>query len=1007
MTPERWAQIEELFHRAAECDPQHRTALLDQTCSDDPELRREVEALLSCENSAGNHVQAAVLAEFEGFRFPLSGEIMSHYRILDGLGGGGMGVVYRAEDVKLGRLVAIKFLPEESANNTVALSRFELEARSASALEHPNICPIYEFGEHEDKPFLVMQLLEGQTLRELLASKSGESAESKTSPLGKMRLPIELILDFAIQIASGLETAHRKGIIHRDIKPGNIFVTREGQVKILDFGLAKLAREVAAAAAAHGSYQHLGTPREGRTTFNPFVSRTGVAIGTAAYMSPEQVRGETLDVRTDLFSFGLVMYEMATGCHAFTGDTGPELHQAVLNAIPTQVRKLNPQIPTKLERIVKKAIEKDRGTRYQDASDMRADLETLKREVSAKRIRRRLAVATAILAVAVVSVFFWVAKHRRPVTQVLPEVKFRKLTTNSADNPVMSGSISPDGRYLAYVDDLGMHVKSLETGSTHVVSPPEAFKHDSQNWEIVSASWLDNDRFVANAHPTSDRESYFWSSQTTSIWVFSRVGTPPQLIRDHAIAWSVSPGGSLVSFGANAGKFGERELWVMTPDGVQLRRLLNTDENSAIARTFWSPDGQRLVFVRTDKSGGTVLSRNLNGGPSSTLFTPAEAKPEQGDIVWLPDGRLIYQVADSGSGTTSGQETCNFWALRLDASTGRPIGKPSRLTNRAESCMANANASADGRKLAFLEQSGNHGTVYMADIEAGYGRLLNERHFTLDEGDDCVTDWAPDSNAVIVDRNSVDHYDLYRQPLNGDMPQPIVTAAPGLIENAVVSPGGKWVIVQVWPQPGSPAGFIQTVRVPIVRVPITGGSPEELFQVRDGSMISCAKAPSGMCAVAEQSNDNKQLILTSFTADHGKGHELARFDIDPDTNIDYYLQGRISPDGAHLFALYGSKGPIQVRSLRGGPVHNIQPKNAHNMYVVGWVTDGRGLYVANRTDEGSDLLYTDLQGNTKSLRSCRNGGLRQDCGGVPSPDGRHFALDSVTRSANMWMMENF
>ncbi len=375
MTPERWAQIEELFHRAADCDAQHRAALLDEACRDDPELRREVEALLSSDGRAGHRVQSAVRSELTAFGFPLAGESISHYRVLDGLAGGGMGLVYRAEDVKLGRRVALKFLPEDSAKDPTALGRFYREARSASALEHPNICPIYEFGEHEGQPFLVMPLLEGQTLRELISAGGP----------GKPPLPIATLLDLAIQIADALDAAHRQGIVHRDIKPANIFVTSKGQAKILDFGLAKLAMSVAGgdedSERGAGGDDADGTAHDvaPQATPDAFLSRTGAAMGTAGYMSPEQVRGEKLDARTDLFSFGLVLYEMATGRRAFAGDTGLELQDAILKQVPDPARKVNPQLPAKLEKIIHKALEKDRAARYQSASEMRADLETLRR----------------------------------------------------------------------------------------------------------------------------------------------------------------------------------------------------------------------------------------------------------------------------------------------------------------------------------------------------------------------------------------------------------------------------------------------------------------------------------------------------------------------------------------------------------------------------------------------------------------------------------------------------
>ena len=375
MTPERWAQIEELFHRAAECDPKRRPGLLDVACDGDSDLRRAVEALLASEENASDDMQAAVRFGLDAVSFPLIGETISHYRILDGLGGGGMGLVYRAEDIKLGRQVALKFLSEESTKDPVALSRFEREARSASALEHPNICPIYEFGEHDGQPFLVMQLLEGQTLRQML---------SATDP-AKSSLPFDNLLDLALQITEGLEAAHGRGIIHRDIKPANIFVTKQGQVKILDFGLAKLFRSEAvedewkrtahefATGKKEASCEVNATARDSR------LSLTGAAMGTVGYMSPEQTRGERLDARTDLFSLGAVLYEMATGKVAFLGNTVAIVQEEILNGAPTPLTRMNPDVSPELERIVNKALEKERKQRYQSAAEIRADLRRLKR----------------------------------------------------------------------------------------------------------------------------------------------------------------------------------------------------------------------------------------------------------------------------------------------------------------------------------------------------------------------------------------------------------------------------------------------------------------------------------------------------------------------------------------------------------------------------------------------------------------------------------------------------
>ncbi len=689
--------------------------------------------------------------------YSMIGRTLSHYRIIQHLGGGGMGVVYRAEDLKLGRGVALKFLPAELSNDPQALERLQREARSASALNHPNICTIYEIDSavisddsnqtEKTVHFIAMELLDGQTLKHAVAD---------------VPMEIDRVLESGIQIADALDAAHSEGIIHRDIKPANIFITKRNQIKIMDFGLAKMvgeqhrARQLAGVSALETSPEYLTSP--------------GMAIGTISYMSPEQAKAMELDVRTDLFSLGLVLYEMSTAHVAFTGNSNAVILEAILNRNPVPPVRFNPQVPSALEQIINKAIEKDRDLRYQTAAEIRADLKRLKRDsdsgksaatpvsqigavesatataasptvVQGRPANRKLLFLGIIGAIAAIALFaFLFLRKRDKSVNKTPEMvqgSFTRIT--DMPGPETFPSISPDGNFVVYTTrdggDLDLFLQRIG-GRNPVNLTKDSDKDDLSGVFSPDGQWI----------------AFQSQREGGGIFIMGATGESVRRISDSGFQPAWSPDGKEIVFATEAGlqpfgRVGTSELWTVNVDTGEKRQIFKGDA----VQPAWSPNGRWIAYWGIPFGGAQRdlwIIDSKGGSPIQITNDPAV----DWNPVWSHDGNYLYFSSDRGG-------TMSLWRIKIDQSSGQPIGQPEGLITPAE-FSAHLSISKDGSKLLYaaIDRRSNIERIDFDPDRPALGSVGQE----ITRGTTAFTepDPSPDGNWIVF-RTVVSPEDIY------------------------------------------------------------------------------------------------------------------------------------------------------------------------------------------------------------------------------------------------------
>ena len=867
-----------------------------------------------------------------------------------------MGVVYRAEDTRLGRPVALKFLPENTSQDSLAIERFRREARTASALNHPNICTIYDVGELHGRPFIAMELLQGQTLKHRMLKKS---------------LPVSEVLDIGIQIAEGLDAAHAKGVVHRDIKPANIFLVDRGPAKILDFGLAKLTayRQPATNAVSESSI-----PTEVYFLDDDTLTSSGASMGTVYYMSPEQARGEELDARADLFSLGVVLYEMATGKLPFSGRAVAMVFDSILHSQATPAMQLNPQLPAALEHILAKSLEKEAVLRYQSAAEFRADLKRLRRDLdravadasslSAPRISTQQGDISSDSAV----IASLVKRHRRTIitwsaaalflaailvyglsrlgSHVSAPPASLEITRVTGSGAVQQADISPDGKYLAYVRQQAgkqsLWLKQLSTDS-----------------EVQIAS-LQGDVCVGLAFsPDGSYVNFVRQPRMTFAGDLYQVpalgGTPRKMLAGISGPPAFSPDGQRVGFVRNT--LDTRGLVTASLDGSTERVLVSLKPPEQIYpfHAVWSPDGKTIAFSRVTPQW-ILTTVSAEGGPPQPV--PDARWDFIRDLAWLPASSdlvvagvpqgapksatdQLYEVPSEGGGTRQiTHDLSSYVSVRVSADAKSLLALQEQIISTIQVAIPGKETEARSLSAGNQNRDGYIGVAWTPEGSIVYRSLANQRYDLWEMGGDGANAHPLTSNnaslaamepavsphgdfLTFTQEDSNRHANIWRMDRDGGNPKPLTVGRNNF--RPAVSPDGQWVVFT------SEQGGHSV----LMKLPSTGGTP---IQLTDYNSFFPAVSPDGKwiaCWYFSGQDQPAQLAIIPFAG--GQPSKVFTLPATSGGNIHW------TPDGRSVAFLIRGDGAVNVwtQPVAGGPPKQVTHFTSENIFYFDWFRDGR------------------------------------------------------------------